>query len=171
MKFNGIDIEKIKRSNVLNYLNTTPTENTATYNLIGCGITEQAIDYSADKESEQWITEDVKRNNINGYEISSGVSQTCYKGDPVFEYINKIRRDEDVDKLCYSDIIEVEKLYSTGEGASIKYQATKHDVIIEITKWLGDKTVMEYTINFNGTGTKGYVTFTDNKPVFTASAD
>ena len=84
------NIEKINRDEWVDFLDTTP-DSDSTWALIGVGITDKATDYNAEVSEEKWIIERNARKEIDSYALSSGVEQTAYKNDPVFEFIDNIR--------------------------------------------------------------------------------
>ena len=51
-------IEKIKRSQFLTYLNTTPSSQNPTWDVLGVGITGYGIAYNPQVDTEKWIIED-----------------------------------------------------------------------------------------------------------------
>ena len=55
-------IEKIKTSQYLRFIDTTPSSS-PTWKVVGIGVTELATDYNAQVDTEQWIIEDSARND------------------------------------------------------------------------------------------------------------
>lgn len=152
------DIEKIKRSKYQKFLDTTPAS-TATWKIIGIGISEANVDYGAQVDTEKWIIEDTARNDHTSNQKQLSVTQKCYKGDPEFEFINAGR-----DKLNYtSHILEVD-LWNGNNGS---YPAKKSDCLITVTNYSGEQ--IEYTIYFNGDPVEGTATVADGVPSFSPS--
>lgn len=56
-------IEKIKRSQFVTYLNTTPSAADPKWDVLGVGITEYGIAYNPQVDTEKWIIEDNARND------------------------------------------------------------------------------------------------------------
>ena len=153
------DITKIKRSQYQKFLDTTPGS-TATWKVIGIGISEANVDYGAQVDTEKWIIEDTARNDHTSNQKQLSVTQKCYKGDPEFEFINAGR-----DKLNYtSHILEID----TWGGSTGNYPAKKSDCLITVTSYSGEQ--IEYTIYFNGDPIEGTASIADGVPTFTASA-
>lgn len=151
-------IEKIKRSQFLTYLNTG-TSTTPVWSVLGVGITEYGIDYNPQVDTEKWIIEDNARNDHTSNQKQSSVTQKCYKGDPVFEFISQGR-----DKLNYkAQVLDIDRW--NGEGTS--YPATMSDVIITVTRYMGENAEIEYTMYYDGDATEGTVSFTGSTPTFT----
>ena len=130
-------IEKIKRSQFLTYLNTG-TSTTPVWSVLGVGITDYGIDYNPQVDSEKWIIEDNARNDHSSNQKQSSVTQKCYKGDAVFEFVNAGR-----DQLNYkSQVLDIDRW--NGEGTS--YPAKMNDVIITVTSYMGEDAEIEYDI-------------------------
>lgn len=154
------DIEKIKNSQYLRFIDTTPTAQAPTWKVVGIGITELATEYNAQVDTEQWIIEDSARNDHTGNQKSSGVTQKCYKGDPEFEFVNAGR-----DKLNYkTHILEIDMWDKSGSN----YVAKMSDGLITLTSYSGGQ--IEYDLLFDGDPKEGTATIADGVPTFTESA-
>jgi hypothetical protein len=152
------DIEKNKRSQYQKFLDTTPSS-TATWKVIGIGISEASVEYNPQVDTEQWIIEDSARNDHTSNQKQLSVTQKCYKGDPEFAFVEAGR-----DQLNYtSHILEID----TWNGTNSTYPAKKSDCLITITSYSGEE--IEYTIYFNGDPTLGTATISDGVPSFTAT--
>ena len=151
-------IEKIKRSQFLTYLNTG-TSTTPVWSVLGVGITDYGIDYNPQVDSEKWIIEDNARNDHSSNQKQSSVTQKCYKGDAVFEFVNAGR-----DQLNYkSQVLDIDRW--NGEGTS--YPAKMNDVIITVTSYMGEDAEIEYDLYYDGDAVEGTVTFSGSTPTFT----
>lgn len=151
-------IEKNKRSQYQKFLDTTPSSS-ATWKVIGIGISEASVEYNPQVDTEQWIIEDSARNDHTGNQKQLSVTQKCYKGDPEFEFINNGR-----DVLNYTThILEID----TWNGTGSSYPAKKSDCLITVTSYSGEE--IEYTIYFNGDPTLGTATIADGVPSFIES--
>jgi len=150
------DIVKNKRSQYQKFLDITPSS-TASWKVIGIGISEANVEYSPQVDTEQWIIEDTARNDHTSNQKQISVTQKCYKGDPEFEFINLCR-----DKLnCTSHILEID----TWNGNNGSYPAKKSDCLITVTSYSGEQ--IEYTIYFNGDPIEGTASIADGVPTFT----
>ena len=155
-------IEKIKRSQFLTYLNTTPSALTKNWAILGVGITEYGISYNPQVDTEQWIIEDNARNDHSSNQKQGSVTQKCYKGDSVFEFVNAGR-----DQLNYkTQILDIDMW----NGSNGSYPAKLTDGIITITSYMGENAEIEYDLYYDGDAIEGTVTFTDSVPTFTPSA-
>lgn len=154
-------IEKIKRSQFLSYLNTTPSGNSATWKILGVGITDYGIDFNPQVDTEKWIIEDNARTDHSSNQKQGSVTQKCYKGDDVFEFVNAGR-----DKLNYkSQVLDIDMW----DGTSGSYPAKVSDVIITVTSYMGENAEIEYDIYYDGDSTEGTVSIADGVPTFTPS--
>lgn len=161
------NLRKIGREELVEWLNTTPKGSTPKWALIGVGITDKTTDYNAEKTEEKWIIHKNKNVTIDSYGLTSGVEQTCYKGDEVFEFIDDIRYRLLTNSDAETTLLEVDK-YSVDEtGDKPKYRARLWTVSIEIGSNAGDSAKINYTINYTGDPKFGTVTITDGTPNFT----
>jgi hypothetical protein len=153
------DIEKLKTSQYLRFIDVTPTATNPTWKVLGVGITELATSYNPQVETEQWIIEDTARNDHTGNQKQSSVTQKCYKNDPTFEFINEGR-----DKLNYvTRVLEIDTW--NGEGGS--YPSKMSSSLVAVTSYSGAE--IEYDLYFNGDPTDGTSTITGGTPTFTPS--
>jgi hypothetical protein len=150
-------IEKIKRSQFLTFLDITPSSS-ATWKVLGVGITDYGIAFNPQVDTEKWIIEDNARNDHSSNQKQSTVTQKCYKNDPVFEFVNSGR-----DKLNYkSHVLDIDAWNGTGST----YPAKMSDVIITITNYMGEDASIEYDIYYDGDAVEGTVTINDGVPTF-----
>ena len=149
-------IEKIKTSQYLRFIDTTPNSS-PTWKVVGIGVTELATEYNAQVDTEQWIIEDSARNDHTGNQKQSSVTQKCYKNDPEFEFVNQGR-----DKLNYkTHILEIDLWDKTDN----KYASKMSDGLITISSYSGSE--IEYDLMFDGDPTEGSCTMADGVPTFT----
>lgn len=154
-------IEKINRSQFLTYLNTTPNSSSATWKILGVGITEFAISYNPQVDTEKWIIEDNARTDHSSNQKQGSVTQKCYKNDPLFEFVQAGR-----DELNYkTQILDIDMW--NGNGSS--YPAKLTDGIITITSYMGENAEIEYDLYYDGDAVEGTVTIADGVPTFTPS--
>lgn len=160
-------ISKIDRDDFLaSFLDTTPEGNSNTWALIGVGITDYAIAYNPQTDSEKWIIEKNARSDHSSNQKQADATQKCYKGDPVFEFVAKGR-----DVLNYTtNVLDVD-LWNEGTGTNVgKYPAKKQKAMITINNWGGENGECEYSIYYQGDPTVGYVTIAAGVPTFTEGA-
>ena len=154
-------IEKIKRSQFLTYLNTTPNALTASWKILGVGITDYAISFNPQVDTEKWIIEDNARTDHSSNQKQGSVTQKCYKGDDVFEFVQAGR-----DELNYkTQILDID----TWNGNNGTYPAKLSDGIITVSSYMGENAEIEYDLYYDGDATEGTVTITDGVPTFIPS--
>ena len=156
------NIEKMDRDEFLTYLDTTPNS-TATYKILGVGITEYAVSFNPQVDQEKWIVEKNARNIHRSNQKQGSVTQTIYKGDPCFEFVANGR-----DKLNYkTHILDVD----TWNGTGSTYPATLTDGMVAVTEFGGEDATISYDLYYNGNPISGTVTFdSDGVPTFTETA-
>ena len=159
------DIEKLDRDNSLvSFLDVTPTAQTMQLEVLGIGITDYGISYNPQVEQEKWIIEKNARNVHESNQKQGTVSQTAYKGDPVFEFVAAGR-----DRLNYKTHIVDVDIFAGENGV---YPAKKTDGIVTITQFMNENAVVEYDLYYDGDAVEGTVTFdsTTGKAIFTATS-
>ena len=157
-----------KRSAFKMFLNTTPKETSADYNIIGPGVKELTISYNPQSSTEQYIHEDTATTEMTGYQPNAPVSAQAVKDDPTFEFINQMRKDLPVGSDAHTDVVLVDVFGKQSSGA---YEAIKQPVSIQIDSYGGaasDPLSISYTLNWRGSGTKG--TFNPSTRTFTEGA-
>lgn len=104
--------------------------------------------------------------------MQGDVSQKCYFGDPVYDFVNNLRRTRAIGSQVETQILDVDIYDATGEDTAKKYKATKNDCMIAVTSYgTGETPVIEYSIYYNGDPVVGTVSIANTKPVFTADAE
>lgn len=159
---------KVKRSEFATFLNTTPSEDTATWVRFGKGITSQTISYNPETTSETYIDEDSGTTTIDSYAPTMDGAQTAYAGDGVFDYIDGLRQARAVGADAETEVLLI-YIYDVGTGSA--YKAEKQNVSIQIDDFGGEgggNVSINYTVNFVGESTTGTATITSGVPTFTA---
>lgn len=162
-----MSMEKIKRSLFATFINTTPGDGQATWAKMGKGITSQKISYNPTVTTEQYIDEDNAYSSVDSYAPSLDGTQTCYKGEPVFEYIEGLRQKRAVGTDLETEVLFV-YLYD-GEGNA--YKAEKNACVIQLGDYGGDgggSVQLTYTIGLNGDPEQGTATVTEGNVTFSA---
>lgn len=159
------NIKKMDRDEFLTFLDTTP-DSQYTFKVLGIGVTDYGIDYSPSVDTEKWIIEKNARPVHTANEKSGSVTQTVYKGDPLFEFIKAGR-----DKLNYkTHILDVDVFDGTESAGVITAPAKLSDGMVAIETFMGEDATIEYSLTYSGDpkeGTAtiaadGTVTFTEN---------
>ena len=155
------EIEKIKRSQFLTFLDTTPSGNSRTWAIVGVGVDEYSQAFNPQVDTEKWIIEDNARNDHTSNQKQGSVTQKCYKNDPAFEFVADGR-----DQLNYkTHILDIDTWNGTGTGSSATYPAKMSDGLVAITSYSGEE--IEYDLYYDGDPTEGTVTITNGVPTFT----
>ena len=160
-------MEKIKRSLFATFINTTPGVDTPTWAKMGKGITSQKISYNPTVTTEQYIDEDNAYSSVDSYAPSLDGTQTCYKGEPVFEYIEALRQKRAVGTDLETEVLFV-YLYDGNENA---YKAEKNACVIQLGDYGGDgggSVQLTYTIGLNGSPVQGTAKVENSTVTFTA---
>ena len=153
-------IEKVNRSQFVTFLDTTPSENSPTFAILGVGVTDYGIAYNPQMETEKWIIEDNARTTHQSNQKQGSVSQKIYKGDACFDFVQKGR-----DVLNYkTHILDIDRW----NGDNGTYPAKLSDGVIAITQFMNEDAVIEYDLYYDGDAKDGTVTFDENGvPTFT----
>ena len=159
-------MSKIKRSLQAVFLNVSPDAETETWARVGVGVTDMSIAYNPQVKTEQDVTQDTADSEVVGYQPNLPVTQTAKKGDPVYGYINELRRKRATFDDCKTQLLIVD-LYDGDKNSG--YKAEKQDVTVQIDSYGGagsDPLSIGYTMNFVGDATTG--TFNATTSTFTA---
>lgn len=153
-------MEKMKRSEFVTYLDTTPDATASTFALLGIGIIDFSIAYNPNIDSEKWIFEDNARHIHNNNEKQGSVSQSIYKDDPCYEFIYKGK--ENLNNK--TKILDINRAKEVSEG---KFEATLSDGLYAVTSFMGENATIEYDLYYEGDVVKGSVEFDETgKPTF-----
>lgn len=159
--------QKISRDKVLSFMDIAPTEMTASYKLMGLGITTGQIAMNGNVTTEQYIHQTTAYNSIDTYAPSFSVTQTAFKGDDVYDYIFDLYINRATQSDAETKILNV----YLAEPKTGGYLAEEQGVAIEISSYGGDAgnpVSIEYVVHFNGNHTIGKATITEGVPTFTA---
>lgn len=144
--------EKVKSSKVAILLNIG-TAASANYKRIGKGVTSAPIAYNPKTTTETYIDEDNATTSVDSYEVSTDIEQTAIKGEPIFDYVDAIRRGLKTGSDCETDVVLAE-LYNmtisegSGSGTGQKFGATV--TVSDFTVEGGEVVKIKYKIAFNG---------------------
>lgn len=157
---------KVKRSQFATFLNVVPG-GTASYKLIGVGVTAGEIAYNPNIVTETYIHEDSGNAEVEGYAPTMPIEAAAVNGDDVFEFIDGLRKSRAILDDAHTDIINV-WLYETPTGSV--YPAEKQNVTIAIESFGGEggsSSKINYSINYRGDRILG--TFNTSTFAFTAT--
>lgn len=156
---------KVKRSKLAIFLDTSGGEETAEWALIGNGVTEQTIAYNPTTSDKVYIHQDSGTVDVESYKPNIPTPMTAIKGDPVFDYVDGLRKTRAIGadartKICIVYLYETE---TTGA-----YPAEQNDCSIQIDDFGGaggESATINFTINLIGDAVVG--TFNPTTKSFT----
>lgn len=156
----------VKRTEIMAYLNITPTEDTETWALVGNGMTSGSYSYEATETSETYIVNDNATTTIDSYALSLDGEMKCIFGDSVYDYINELRYKMATGTDAQTKVLLVDKYNVNTDGA---FKAQEFDCTISISSYGGDggsTPTIGFKINVNGDPKNGKVTLTNGIPSF-----
>jgi hypothetical protein len=139
----------VKRHLIGSFLNTG-TVGSPTWSLIGDGVSTGKIAFNPKVTEENYIHEASATTTIDGYAPNFPITQIAKNGDPVFEFIDELRKDRANLDSAVTELVNV-WLYET--PALGWYRAVKQDVSLQVDDFGGDggqAARISYQINFNG---------------------
>jgi hypothetical protein len=164
-----------KRSLLCTYLKTGGTAESPTWSLIGDGFTTNKISYEPDPEDTQYINQDSATTTLKRYKPTMslegviemtevpGTGTTSYTLNPVFEYVNNLRRSRNISNE--TEILIVELYSGTLNSTTNKYEACygqRQKVNMQVEEFggdAGDTISFSATINFQGDPTDTSTTY------------
>lgn len=161
MAIEEVEYKKNKRSAYASFLNIG-TKSVPSWVRMGKGISEMDLEYNPEEEEEKYIDQDSSTHSVTGYAPANDVTQKCYSGEPVFEYIEKKRRERAIEGDAETQILDVFLYDKKAEGI---YGAELNDAIIVLNKFNGAE--IGYAVKRNGDPIQGHVTIVDKKVTFT----
>lgn len=159
----------VKRSEIALFLDTTPSS-TATWKIVGDGMTTGSYSYEANEESETYIIHDNATTLIQNYTVSLDGEMKCIKGDDVYDYINGLRYNLAVGDDANSHVLLIDKYDEVSTG---NFKAQKFDCSISISSYGGDggaTPTIGFKVNLNGDPIQGTATITSGTPTFSPTA-
>lgn len=129
------------------------------YHLMGEGIQEQSMDYSANEDEVHFIHEKGARTNVEGYTISIPTPQLVYVGDPVFDFVDGLRRKRAIGKDAETEII-IAYPYLAEVGAK-EVEAELNSCSISFSNFggsAGETMQIEYDVKLSGDPQEGKAT-------------
>lgn len=130
---------------------------------MGKGISEMDESYNAEEESNQWIDEDSPTNEVESYAPSFEVTQRCYVGEKIFEFIDKKRKSLATNEEAKTNCL---KVYLYNKLAENVYEAAKINTTIVLDTFNAKE--IAYSVKQNGNQETGYVTIAEGKVTFKA---
>ena len=144
-----------KRSKWALFINTTPKTETATYALIGIGVTELSKSFNPQTNTEQYINQDSSTTNITGYQPSYAVTAQHDTENEALQYMDSVRRKLPTYDDAVTDLVEVEMWGSDESG---KYPAIQQKVAQQVDTFGGaaaDPLGLDFTFSAQGDQVSG----------------
>lgn len=158
---------KVKRSEFATFLNTTPAGASPKWSRFGKGVTSQSVAYNPTVGNEHYIDEDNATASVDAYAPTINTPQVAYKNNPVFDYVDGLRRSRAIGDDACTDILMVYLYDKQSDGS---YPAEKQRVCISVTDFGGDAgnpLNITYDIGFVGDPVAGKVTISNGNVTFT----
>lgn len=131
----------------------------------GTGVESLSVAFNPQKDTYKDITRRTSSTTFNSYQLSSSISgKRLFSDDKMYKYLNELRRNAIAGE---TQLIEVDTTKTT-DGT--KYEATKYDILITITEWLGEDATISYDIDYSNPQV-GTVTIAGGKPEFTPTVN
>ena len=163
---------RITRSLVAHYLDSTPDETAATYELFGDGISDLTMNYNPNVSTETFVDDDTANIQVESYAPTIPVEQIVWSGDDLFDYIDSLRQAGPATLADAETYIVEVRLYETPDTPATSYPATRWPCSIQIDNGPGgpggESARIGFTINVTGDAVDG--DFNTSTLAFTATA-
>lgn len=143
-------MSKIKRSKLAIFLDTSASAETPVWSLIGNGVTEQTIAYNPQTSDEIYVHQDTGTTDVESYKPNIPTPMTAIKGDPVFDFVDGLRKTRAIGSDARTKICIV-YLYET--ETSGKFPAEQNECSVQIDDFGGaggESVTINFTINLIG---------------------
>lgn len=163
----------VKRTEIMAFLDITPSAQTNDWALVGNGMTSGSYSYEANETSETYIVDDNATTTVDGYALSLDGEMKCIYGDAVYDFINGLRYDLATGTDAETNVLLIDKYDYTTESNTTRFKAQKFKCSVSISSYGGDggaTPTIGFKINVNGTPTNGTVTMSNGVPTFAANS-
>lgn len=155
---------QLHRDQFWHYFNTaTKTGETSTPTWVreGTGLESLSVQFNPQKDTYKTILSRQATTTFNNYQMSSSVSgKRCYSEDPIYDYLDELRKTATSAETQCLEINTAKK--ASGDSS---YEAVKYDILITINEWLGENATISYDVDYTNP-VQGTVTIADGKPTF-----
>lgn len=159
---------QLYRDQFWHFINTaTKTGETSnpTWTREGTGVESLSVAFNPQKDTYKTILNRTAQTTFNNYELSSSISdKRCYSDDPMYEYLDDLRKKAIAGE---TQLLEINTAKTTGTSGT--YEAVKYNVLITINEWLGENATISYDIDYSSP-VQGTAVITNGIPTFTESA-
>lgn len=156
------------RDEYAHYVNTatkTGVDENYTWTREGTGVEALSVAFNPQVDTYKTILHRQAQSTFNNYQLSSSISgKRCYSEDPMYDYLDELRRKAIAGE---TQLLEIDTAKTN--GTSGHYVAVKYDVLITINEWLGENATISYDINYSNPKT-GYATISGDSITFVEDA-
>lgn len=157
------------RDEYAHYVNTatkTGVKENPTWTREGTGVEALSVAFNPQVDTYKTILDRQAQSTFNNYQLSSSIcGKRCYSEDPMYDYLDELRRKAIAGE---TQLLEIDTAKTN--GTSGHYVAVKYDVLITINEWLGENATISYDINYSSPVT-GYATIAGDTITFVEDAD
>lgn len=158
------NIDEIIEKQFVRFIDTTPTATNPTWVVVGVGVEDgnANISYNPEVDRLKWIIDKNARTRHKSNDKQMGVTQSSYKGDPCFEYVETARDGVGMK----TRVLEVDTWNEITPG---NYASKMSDATIVIDEYSGNN--INWNLYFDGDPVEGTSTIDNNgTPTFTRNA-
>ena len=159
---------QLYRDQFHHYLNTATTTGetgSETWKREGTGVESLSVSFNPQKDTYKTILNRTAQTTFNNYQLSSSIGEKrCYSDDPIYEYLDGLRKNATAGE---TQLLEINTAKTNGTSGT--YEAVKYDVLVTINEWLGENATISYDIDYSNP-VQGTATITDGVPTFTPTA-
>lgn len=162
------EVRKVKRTEFATFLNVGSVA-APKYVRMGKGITGQVLAYNPKLTEVQFIDGDNGTAELEGYAPSLPTPQNAYRGDEVFDYVDKLRKNRATGDAAKTDALLVYVYEKSGENV---FEAEKNEVVIVVNDFGGEAgapVIINYDLKFTGEPTKGTAKIENKVATFTVA--
>lgn len=132
--------------------------------------TENTINMNPNTEDRDYISDEQPTTELISYKMNVSYGVTTYKGEPDFEMFYDLYKNRYVGSDAQKELLLAYLFDKVQVGNDVMYYAQKWDSTIVVNDFNTTGTVIDVTVNANGTPTEGYITIADGVVTFTPNA-
>ena len=154
------NIEEIVSKQFVRFIDTTPSAQNPTWVVIGVGVEDDNanISYNPEVDRIKWIIDLNARTLHRSNDKQMGVTQSSYKNDPCFEFVEQAR-----DTIgTKTHVLEIDTWHEVSTG---NYASKMSDATIVVDEYSGNQ--INWNLYFDGDPTSGTSTIASGTPTFT----
>jgi hypothetical protein len=148
---------KVRRDQFRTFIDTTPKAGSATFALLGKGISDSAVNANPQTETEHYISDKEATTDTNSYQRALPFDARLIMSDEALAYLEGLWRDGP--PVLDDAVTEIVNVYTYHEKVEGKYPATKHEVSIAYDNFGGtggDGVRISGNLNYRGDQVNGW---------------